>query len=458
MGSGLGIGKASDVGVRTRWGAVGLLAVASLIVGSEVSLAGFALPLVGTEFGIGAGATAWVLLAYALPMAALAIPAGRWVDRAAPQQVFLLSLAAIGVTGAVSAVAPWWWLVLTNRALQGLAAAVYLAVYLPLVTATVQEDQRGRALSVIATVMMIGSMAVAPLGGLVAEVAGWRGLFVAKVPLLLVLLGLGRLVLPRDPELGGRSLPMPDRSLLADAALVGMAITAGLLAVEQSAARWWLGAGLAVVAVAAAAWWCRLRSSRPVLALVWRRTFGFPVVSLMTMASAGGLVGFSLPFLISDVWRRGSEVLSVAMLVFVATASIVSPLAGVLADRCGARPVAAVGVTITVAGMLTMLSLDGETDVGGLSWRMVVIGVGMALANSPIMALILAAAPPDQTGTAGGVANLGRTLGSTIGPAAAAMAWSLTGGGLGGFHTGAVTLSILVLTGFITLLAARPTT
>jgi hypothetical protein len=38
----------------------------------------FALPLVGADLGVSTAATAWVLLAYSLPMAALAIPAGRW--------------------------------------------------------------------------------------------------------------------------------------------------------------------------------------------------------------------------------------------------------------------------------------------------------------------------------------------------------------------------------------------
>lgn len=51
---------------------------------------------------------------------------------------------------------------MATRVLQGLAAAVYLAVYFPVVVASVVAEQRGRAMSYIPTIMMIGSVALAP--------------------------------------------------------------------------------------------------------------------------------------------------------------------------------------------------------------------------------------------------------------------------------------------------------
>lgn len=455
MASELGTGTSSAADAPTRWAAVGTLAVATLIVGSELSMAGFALPLLGAEFGVDADAAAWGLLAYSTPLAALAIPAGRWVDGADPRRVFGVSLVAVGLTSVVAAGAPWFWVLLAGRVLQGCASALYLAAYLPLVAVTVREGQRGRALSVIATVMMVGSMAVAPLGGLVAGAFGWRAVFLVKVPLLLLVLWVGYRSIPASARPGGRALPVPERSLLRDVLLVGVAITAGLLAIEQVQQRWVAAAGLAAVAVAVAVWWSRLTTSQPVVGLVRQRRFGLPVLALLAMASMNGLLGFSLPFFIADVLHQGPELLGVAMLVFVAAASVVSPIAGVLADRCGPRLIAAVGIAITVAGVLTMLGIDAETGVVGLAWRMAVIGIGGALANSPVMTLILAATPSERTGTASGITNIARTLGSTVGPAAAAVAWSVGGGELGGFRAGVLTLAAMACAGLLALLAAR---
>ncbi|GAB3500367.1 MFS transporter [Amycolatopsis cihanbeyliensis] len=441
-------------GRPTRWAAVATLAIATLVVSSELSMAGFALPLVGAEFGVGAGTATWVLLAYSLPLAALAIPVGRCVDSAEPRWVFGVSLVGVGVTSVLAAAAPWLWLVLVGRVLQGCASALYLAAYLPLVTATVRQGQRGRALSVIATVMMVGSMAVAPLGGLVAGTFGWRAVFLVKVPLLLVVLWLGYRTIPANSRAGGRGPARPDRSMLWDVLLVGVAIAAGLLGVEELAGRWPVGVALLAVAVAAAAWWTRLPGSRPVTGLLRRRGFGLPVLTLLAMASMTGLLGFSLPFFISDVLGQGPELLGVAMLVFVATASVVAPVAGVLADRYGPRPVAAVGIAVGLIGVLLLLGMAADTGVVGLSWRMAVIGVGGALANSPTMTLILAATPDERTGTASGVTNVARTLGSTIGPAVTALAWSIAGGGQPGFQAGIVALGMLAGAGLVALLAA----
>lgn len=116
-------------------------------------MAAFALPFVSAEFGIDSGTTAWVVLAYSLPLAALAIPAGRWVDDADVRTVFGVSLAAVGAASVLTALAPVFWVLIAGRALQGLASALYLAVYMPVVADAVREEQRGRAMSYIQMIM-----------------------------------------------------------------------------------------------------------------------------------------------------------------------------------------------------------------------------------------------------------------------------------------------------------------
>ncbi|WP_344295228.1 MFS transporter, partial [Streptomyces synnematoformans] len=204
---------------RTKWATIAASALATLLVASELTMAAFALPLIGRDLDVGTGATAWVLLAYQLPVAALALPAGRWLDRADSRLVFTLALLTLAAADVLAALAAQFWMLLAARVLQGFAAAVYLAVYLPVVSAAVRPDQRGRAMSYHSTLMMVGSVAVAPLGGWIADGYGWRAVFLSRVPLLVLAAALGwRTVPPAAPAPGGRRLPVPDRRLLADAA------------------------------------------------------------------------------------------------------------------------------------------------------------------------------------------------------------------------------------------------
>jgi len=181
---------------RTRWATVATSALATLLVASELSMAAFALPLIGRDLDVGTSATAWVLLAYQLPLAALALPAGRWVDRADVRLVFTASLLALTAAGVLAGLAPQFWVLLAARVLQGFAAAGYLAVYLPVVSAAVRSDQRGRAMSYHATIMMVGSVAIAPVGGWLADAHGWRAVFLVRIPLLLLAAVLGWLAVP----------------------------------------------------------------------------------------------------------------------------------------------------------------------------------------------------------------------------------------------------------------------
>ncbi|MEV0321866.1 MFS transporter [Streptomyces sp. NPDC050658] len=438
---------------KTRWAPVAVMALAFLMVTLELSLSSVTLPAIGSELDVGTGATQWVLLAYALPTAALAIPAGRWADRVNLRALFLFAVPAIGLTSVLAAVAPTFPLLVAARVLQGVAGALVGALYLPVVAATVRPDQRGRAMGYVATIMPLGSMGGSSLGGIVADAYGWRPVMLMKIPVLIVVIWLGARFMPSvGPR---RGLVRPDRSLVGDGLVLGGAVTAVLVAFDRIEAGQPLVATVFAAAGAVlAVCWTRLRSARPVIGLLRRRAIGFPVLSLLLTGTFVGLSYFLLPFYVADVLDEGAAMTGLAMVFFIGTVALCSPVSGRLADRLPGRIVGTGGLLLVIAGLLSMLTLGPDAGLPDIGWRLAVIGAGQALFGTPVNASIMAAAPPDMLGTSGGVGNTFRTLGFTVGPAIAALAHGLGGGGATGFRTGVVVLALLQAAGVLALLAS----
>lgn len=431
-----------DVQVKTRWAPVVALAAAMLVVTTEMTVAAVALPSLGGELDVGPAATAWVLLAYTLPMAAIAIPAGRWVDRADVRSAFLLALVGVAVASVLTAVAPAFWVLVVGRVLQGVAGSLVLAGYMPIVVAAVAPAQRGRAIGYVITIMTVGGLAGAPLGGLVAGAFGWRSVFLMKLPVVAVALWLGWRSLRGD----GRGLPAPDRGLVLEAVLLGGAITSVLLAFEDMA---WLLASAVVLAV----WWARLPASRPVLTLVRRRLFGLPLLALSLVSTLGGVMFFLVPYHVTDVLGGSPEDVGVALLVFVAGVAALAVVSGWLSDRYGPWLVAMSGSVVSALALgLLVLPVTSLVD---LCWRLAVLGVGQGLFNTAMNTLVMAGAPEGGEGAAGGLSATARMVGTTVGPAVAALAAGLAGSGAAGFRTGVVVLTAVAVVAVGVLASAK---
>jgi DHA2 family multidrug resistance protein-like MFS transporter len=434
---------------RTTWAPVVALGLAMLVVTSEMTIAAVTLPGIGADLGVSPSATAWVLLAYALPMAAVAIPAGRWADRADVRAAFAIAMIGTAAASVVVAVAPVFWVLVAGRLLQGAAGALVVAVYMPIITTSVRREQRGRAIGFVITIMTVGSMAAVPLAGLVAGAFGWRAVFLMKLPLVAAVLWVGARTIARLP---GRGLPVPEATLVRETLLLGGAVAALLLTFEELDGRPVVAVAWAAGAIVLASWWSRLAASRPVLALVRTPAFGIPLLSLLANAFTGGLVGFLLPYYVADVLGGGPDLTGAALLFFVGAMAPLSALAGALSDRLGTRLVAIVGSAVTLVAMLLVLTLDADAGLADLAWRLVVLGVGAALYNPAINAAMLAGAPAGAEGVAGGVGMTVRTIAMTVAPAASALTWTISGGGVAGFRSGAMTITAAVGVGLLVLL------
>jgi DHA2 family multidrug resistance protein-like MFS transporter len=438
----------------TRWSPIAALGLAMFVVTAEMTVTAVALPGMAVDLGVAPAATTWVLLGYALPMAAVAIPAGRWADTADVRAALVLSMVGVGAASVLTAVAPTFWVVVAGRLVQGFAAALVVAAYMPIVTVSVRPEQRGRAIGYVITIMTIGSIVGAPLGGLVAGAFGWRGVFLMKLPLLVVVAWTALRTLPADP----RGLPRPGAGQLREAALLGAAVCALMLAVDRVHDAPLLAVGLLLAAVAAGWGWTRLRTSAAVVAMIAGRVFGPVLVALLAASFTIGLVAFLLPFYVSEVLHGGPELTGTALLFFAGAVSPVSPLAGVLADRFGTRVVALAGSAISIGGLAAMLGLDAGAGLWDIAWRLAVLGVGAGLFNPAINAATLAAAPVGMEGTAGGIAMTARTVATTVAPGVAALCWVLAGGGVPGFRTGVLVLGAVSAIGLAVLLVTARTT
>ncbi len=429
---------------HTRWGAVVALGLAMFVVTSDMTIAAVALPGVGVDLGVGPGATAWVLLAYTLPMAALGIPAGRWGDTVDPRPVFLAALAAIAASTVLTAVAPTMGVLIAARLLQGAAGALVIAVYMPIVTASVRPQQRGRAISLVIMVMTIGVMAGAPIGGLVADAAGWRAVFLVKLPVLLVAAAAGWFLLDRHRRHG---VPLPARGMWVEALLLGGAVAGLLLAVDRAGGPWWAPALAGLAAAGLGAAWFRHPAASAVRDLVRRPTFGATLLALFGVSLTAGVVSFLVPFFVSEVLWASASTSGTALLFFVGAVAVGSPAGGWLADRFGPLRAAAAGGALSLVAMGALLTLGPGAGIADLAWRMALFGLAGGLFNPPINAATLAAAPSGAEGATGGIAMTVRTVAAAVGPALAALTWTLAGGGTGGFRTGLVVLLVGVAVG-----------
>jgi MFS family permease len=107
---------------------------------------------------------------------------------------------------------------------------------------------------------------------------------------------------------------------------------------------------------------------------------------------------------------------------------IVAPIAGVLSDRIGSRPLMAVGLGLQAAAMGWLaVIITPHVAYSHLIIPFILAGTGMALVFAPSANAVLSAVRPQEAGQASGAANAIRELGGVIGVAVLASVFSAHG-------------------------------
>jgi EmrB/QacA subfamily drug resistance transporter len=402
--------------MERKWLILTAVSLGSLMSTLDGSIVNIALPAIETDFAIDLTTVEWVVVAYLLVVGSLLLPFGRLGEVLTFKRVYLVGFAIFTLASVCCGAAPNAAGLVAFRVVQGIGAAMLMAMGPAIVARTFHDRERGRALGLNGLSVAIGLSLGPALGGILTQVATWRAIFLINAPIgLLAILWAAR-VLPAETRGKDESFDIKG------AVFSGVALFALLLALSDGQEWGWtspaiVGLFVTFVVLGGAFLLTERSSIQPMvdLALFRIRPFSAGLASAVVAFAGLFTATFLLPFLLEQ--GRGFSPIEAGLLLTPVpiTMALVAPLSGAASDRFGPRILASAGMAIMVLGFLSLTQLSVDFTLPDLVWRLVLLGVGQGMFMSPNSSAVLGSVPRPRVGTASGTLAQMRVNGQAVG-------------------------------------------
>jgi EmrB/QacA subfamily drug resistance transporter len=388
-----------------------------LLSSLSTSIANVGLPTLARAFTASFQEVQWIVIAYLLAITTLIVTVGRLGDIIGRRRLLLAGIFLFTVASVLCGVAPALWLLIAARAVQGLGAAIMMALTMAFVGETVPKAQTGRAIGLLGTMSATGTALGPSLGGVLIAVFGWQAMFLVNVPLGILTFLLAHRYLPVDQR-----GPAADRAVFDHVGTVLLALTLAAYALAMTLGQSSfnpLNMALLVVAVIGVGLFV-LAEARAASPLVQLAMFRDPMLSaslamstlVSTVMMATLVVG---PFYLSRSFGLDAGLVGLVMSVGPFAAALTAVPAGRLADRFGAPRMAIVGLIGIAAGSFMLSIVPALPGLSGYLVPIVVMTVSYALFQTANNTAVMTDVRPDRRGVISGMLNLSRNLGLITG-------------------------------------------
>jgi EmrB/QacA subfamily drug resistance transporter len=405
---------------RTRWYALVVLCLGSLMIVLDTTIVNVALPSIRDDLGFSATSLAWVVNAYLLTFGGFLLLGGRLGDIYGHRRLFLSGITLFTLASLACGLATSQEFLVAARAVQGVGGAVASAVSLSLMMNLFTEPaDRAKAMGVFGFVASGGGSIGVLLGGVLTDTLDWHWIFLVNLPIGVAVLLLSLRLLPgRQGEAGTGKLDV------AGAVTVTAALMLAVYAIVNGNQNGWgsaetLGFLAASVALLAVFLLIESRVSSPLMPLRILRLRNVATANVVGVLWAASMFAW---FFLSALYLQlvlGYSPLQVGLAFLPANVVMGILSVGVSAKlvmRFGIKPPLATGLLLAGTGLalFARAPVDGNFVVDVLP-AMLLLGIGAGIAFNPVLLAAMSDVAPEEAGLASGLVNTAFMMGGALG-------------------------------------------
>lgn len=378
-------------------------------IGSAIVVA---VPAISREFSMTATAQAWIGNAYLIPSLTFLLPFGRLADIYGRKKIFTWGIVVFTIFSFLTALSNSSEMFLAFRALQGFSGSMILGTSVALLTSAYPPQQRGRVLGINVASIYIALSAGPVLGGMLVDNFGWKSIFLATLPLSLVMLALIIWKLKGEWATAKGEKFDPIGSII-----YGITIIALMCGLSLLPALWAIGLIAAGVLALAGFVWYEMRSRSPLLDInLFRRNipFAFSGLAALINYAATFAVAFLLSLYLIDIKGYTPTVAGYILVTQPVFQAIFAPIAGRLSDRIEPRIIASIGMAVTVIGLVLFIFITETSPISLIIGGQALLGFGFGLFTSPNTNAIMSSVENRLYGVAASTVATMRQVGMTL--------------------------------------------
>jgi EmrB/QacA subfamily drug resistance transporter len=404
---------------RRRWIALIVVCFAMLMNILDQTIVNVALPTIQRDLHFSQASLAWVIDAYLITFAGTLLLAGRLGDLVGRKKVFLVGVALFTSASIACGAAESQALLISARFVQGLGAALSSSVILAIIVADFPiPRERAKAMSSYIIVAVGGGSLGLLIGGYVTQALSWHWIFFINIPIGIATFVAGVVLIEENAGLGFRAGLDVAGAVLSTAGLM-----LAVYAIVSSTQYGWssihtVGFGSAAIVVLVAFLLLESRLATPMMPIPVMRAPGLLASSLVRGLM---VVGMYSTFFIGvlyfqhvlgyDPIRTGLAFLPQTLCVALMSAGVTARIMG----RLQAKLTALIGLVILGGGLALFITSGVHTAYfPHLFLAVLLIGMGAAMAFTPLLTMALAHVPSKDAGIGSGIVNVSQQVSAAL--------------------------------------------
>ena len=401
-----------------RWIVLGIIMTGTFMAILDTSIVNVVLPRMMSSFGVNRDKIEWVSTGYMLT-SSVTMPLVAWLMGRLGSKVLYLGAMALFVIGSALCAFSWSYnTIIGARIIQAIGAGAMMPAGMTIVANLFERHERGKALGIWGTGIMVGPTIGPTLGGYLTDYFSWRTVFSVNLPFGVLALFAG-IVFMKNEKAGERmSRPFDPWGYL----FLSMALISGLLALSEGQAEGWNSTYIQsclALSIIGLTMFIAVEStvSHPLLDLTLFKFRNFTLCMILAIFRGVGLFGgiFLLPMFLMNLVGFTTIKAGLWMMPGGIVMGIMMPLSGFMADRFNPRWLVSVGTMITSFSLFMYGSLDPLHGATMIIGPQMIRSAGFAFMMAPLMTAAINAVPTGKVAMASSFLNVVQQVSGSFG-------------------------------------------